>query len=152
MTGTALPDDGTPRKSRNWLRRWRDTEAGQTLVETAMVLPILLLLLFALVDFGRGFYTWLLVTNAAREGARVASVQSSQAEVEQRIFESIGALDASDLAISVSNIQGPRGEPVEVDLDYDFEWVTPMGGILQLLGGSALGAPTISAHSSMRLE
>lgn len=133
-------------------RGWRETDQGQTLVETALVLPILLILLFALVDFGRGFYTWLLVTNAAREGARVAAVQSPQSAVENRIYEALGALDPAGLSISLTNIQGSRGQPVEVDLAYDFEFVTPMGPLLALIGGSDDPAPDITAHSSMRLE
>ncbi len=149
MTNQAEPMS-PPR--RGWLGRWRDSDAGQTLVETAMVLPILLLLLFALVDFGRGFYTWLLVTNAAREGARVAAVQSPESAVQNRITEALGALDPGKLDVTLTNVQGPRGQPVTVDLAYDFEWVTPMGAILQLLGGSAIGDPVITAHSSMRLE
>jgi Flp pilus assembly protein TadG len=51
--------------------RWR-SRAGQSLVEMAMVLPILTILTFGLVDFGRGYYFQVSVTNAAREGARVA--------------------------------------------------------------------------------
>ncbi len=51
--------------------RWRG-RAGQSLVEMAMVLPILALLTFGLVDFGRGYYFQVSITNAAREGARVA--------------------------------------------------------------------------------
>jgi Flp pilus assembly protein TadG len=51
--------------------RWRG-RAGQSLVEMAMVLPILAILTFGLVDFGRGYYFQVSVTNAAREGARVA--------------------------------------------------------------------------------
>jgi TadE-like protein len=51
--------------------RWRG-RAGQSLVEMAMVLPILALLCFGLVDFGRGYYYQVSITNAAREGARVA--------------------------------------------------------------------------------
>jgi TadE-like protein len=51
--------------------RWRG-RAGQSLVEMAMVLPILAILTFGLVDFGRGYYFQVSITNAAREGARVA--------------------------------------------------------------------------------
>lgn len=45
---------------------------GQSLVEMAMVLPVLTLLTFGLVDFGRAYYFQVSITNAAREGARVA--------------------------------------------------------------------------------
>jgi Flp pilus assembly protein TadG len=51
--------------------RWRG-RAGQSLVEMAMVLPVLAFLTFGLVDFGRAYYFQVAVTNAAREGARSA--------------------------------------------------------------------------------
>ena len=54
-------------KSNRWRRR-----AGQSLVEMAMVLPVLAFLTFGLLDFGRAYYFQVSVTNAAREGARVA--------------------------------------------------------------------------------
>jgi Flp pilus assembly protein TadG len=43
---------------------------GQSLVETALVLPVLALLTFGLLDFGRAYYFQVAITNAAREGAR----------------------------------------------------------------------------------
>jgi Flp pilus assembly protein TadG len=46
------------------------SRAGQSLVEMAMVMPMLALLTFGLVDFGRAYYFQVSVTNAAREGAR----------------------------------------------------------------------------------
>jgi Flp pilus assembly protein TadG len=49
--------------------RWRG-RAGQSLVEMALVLPVLAFLTFGLVDFGRAYYFQVSVTNAAREGAR----------------------------------------------------------------------------------
>jgi hypothetical protein len=56
--------------SRTLLRRLRDTR-GQELVEMAIVTPILLVILAAIFDFGFLFRSWQVVTNAAREGARV---------------------------------------------------------------------------------
>lgn len=139
--------------------RLRKTEAGQALVEFTLILPIFLLLLFAIVDFGRGFYTWLLVTNAAREGARVAAVQSDSATINTRIYDSFCdnypsscGLNPSKLSITKTNVQGARGSAVEIDLSYNFQFATPIGGILNIVTGGSLTAPTISAHSSMRLE
>ena len=139
--------------------RFRETETGQALVEFTMILPIFLMLLFGLVDFGRGFYTWLLVTNAAREGARIAAVQSDSATIDTRIHDSYCdnypsscGLDPSRLSISKTNVQGARGTAVEIDLEYDFEYATPIGEIMQIVSGGTITAPTISAHSSMRLE
>lgn len=155
-TGDPAPHRGPIRRL---LHRFRQTEAGQALVEFTMILPIFLVLMFGLVDFGRAFYTWLLVTNAAREGARVAAVQADTSAVDARIYDSFCSsypsdcsLDPAKLAITRDNIQGARGSAVSIDLTYDFEFVTPLGGMLRILGGSDLAAPTISAHSSMRLE
>lgn len=141
------------------IRRLRKTEAGQALVEFTLILPIFLLLLFAIVDFGRGFYTWVLVTNAAREGARVGAVQSDSATINTRIYDSFCdnypsscGLDPTKLSITKTNVQGSRGTPVEIDLSYNFQFVTPIGGILNIVSGGSLTAPTITAHSSMRLE
>ncbi len=136
---------------RSWFAR-TFREAGQTLVEFALILPIMLLLIFALVDFGRGFYTWLILTNGAREGARVGATQQEYNAIVTRIQEATGTLDQNRLTITLTNVQGPRGEPIEVDLEYDFEFVTPIGDILNIVSGGNLDAPTITAHASMRLE
>ncbi len=130
---------------------WRKTETGQTLVEFALVLPMLLILMFGIVDFGRAFYTWLTVTNAAREGARVGATQMDTSTINTRISDAMGPLGTSDLVITLGNVQGPRGEPITVDLVYDFDFVTPIGPLVALAGGS-LSTPTISGHASMRLE
>jgi Flp pilus assembly protein TadG len=139
--------------------RLRETEAGQSLVEFTMILPVFLLMLFAMVDFGRGFYTWLVVTNAAREGARMAAVQNDAATVNGRIYDSFCtsypsdcSLDPTQLTITKTNIQGARGTPVVIDLSFNFQYVTPVGAILNLVSGGTLATPTITAHSSMRLE
>lgn len=128
--------------------RQRTTETGQALVEFALVLPIFLVLLFGLVDFGRAFHTWLLVTNAAREGARVGAVRGNTNDINTRINGSIGSLDTGALSIDLDNVQGTRGEAVSVHLEYDFEWVTPLGAFLP--GG--LADITIESTSTMRLE
>ena len=56
---------------RRWLHRAR-REEGAALIETAFVLPIMLLVCVGILEFGRAYQTWQVVTNAAREGARVA--------------------------------------------------------------------------------
>jgi Flp pilus assembly protein TadG len=46
---------------------------GQAVVELAIAMPLLALMLFGLVDFGRAYFQYIAVVNAAREGARVAA-------------------------------------------------------------------------------
>lgn len=150
-----------PSRSRlaRFATRLRKTEAGQALVEFTMIMPLLLLLLFAIVDFGRGFYTWLVITNAAREGARVAAVQSDDATINTRIYDSFCdnypsscTLDPTKLHISKDNVLGARGSAVKIDLTYDFEYATPIGAVLHFVSGGTLDTPVIKAHTSMRLE
>jgi Flp pilus assembly protein TadG len=144
-----------------FLRRYRRfEEVGQGLVEFALILPIFLLLIFALVDFGRAFFTWQVVTNAAREGARAAAVQGNGAAVENAILASFCnpaptdcALDLDNLLVADNgNIQGDRGESVAITVSYDFVYVTPIGQLLALVGGAALATPTIQSTATMRLE
>lgn len=152
-----------PRRLQRAARRLRPCrgESGQTLVEFSLVLPIFLVLLFALVDFGRGYYSWVLVTNAAREGARAAAVQSDANTIDAKIYGSFCpswpstsgcGIEADRVHRTVSNPQGARGTQTTVRVWYDFEFVTPIGGFLSILGGSSLSAPTISSTTSMRLE
>lgn len=143
------------------IRPWRTREeAGQSLVEFAMILPIFLLLLFALVDFGRGFYSWMIVTNAAREGARAAAVGLNDAGIDAKIRDSY--CDGSDCSLEPGKMfvtktntvsqGGTRGQQTTITIAYDFDFVTPIGDLLHLVSGGSLSEPTIHASSSMRLE
>ena len=57
----------------HFLRRTRNDQRGADLVELALMLPLLLLVLLGVADFGRAMHTYITITNAAREGARYAS-------------------------------------------------------------------------------
>ena len=57
------------------MRRWTERtriERGAALVEAAFTLPIMLLICVGILEFGRAYQTWQVVTNASREGARVS--------------------------------------------------------------------------------
>ncbi len=112
---------------------------------------MMLILMFGIVDFGRAFHTWLTVTNAAREGARVGATQVPAATITTRISDAMGPLGTTRLTTTLGNVQGPRGQAVTVDLTYNFSFATPIGPLVSLIGGS-LSTPAITAHSSMRLE
>jgi Flp pilus assembly protein TadG len=57
---------------------------GQALTELALVLPILLVLLMAVLDFGRAIYAYNAISNAAREGGRTAIVNQTLADIRAR--------------------------------------------------------------------
>ena len=136
-------------------------ERGQTLVEFTLILPLFLVLIFALVDFGRAYYSFLLVTNAAREGARAAAVQGDSATIDSKTYGSFCtaasppsgcAIGPTGITVTKTNVQGTKGSETTVTVSYAFTYVTPVGSLLTLIGGSALSAPTIASTTSMRLE
>ena len=133
-------------------RNRRNGEKGQNLVEFAMVVPIFLILVFAIVDFGMGFHAWITVTNAAREGARIGAVGADAATIEARVVDTASSLAEDDLSITVVNAQGTPGEAVSIDVQYDYELITPLANVLGIFGGG-LGSPiTFSSEAEMRIE
>jgi endo-1,4-beta-mannosidase len=70
----------------------RNREKGQTLVEFALLLPILLLLIFGAIEFGRVFHAYHVITSAAREGARAAAVGKDNNAVESWVEEAVSSL------------------------------------------------------------
>ena len=104
-------------------------EKGQTLVEFALVLPILVLLIIGMLEFGRVLNVWLIVNNAAREGAPHATVGVSEAEVIARVKEACPTLDADSLVVEVSGAQGLMGSPVAVRVESAIELVPLIGAL-----------------------
>jgi Flp pilus assembly protein TadG len=134
----------------------RKREDGQTLVEFALVVPIFLLVLFAIVDFGMAFHAWITVSNSAREGARIGAVHAPAAIIEQRVRDTATALDEDNLSVTVTNADdqgGQPGESVVVDVSYDYSLMTPLANLLNLVSGGVID-DTLSVNSvaDMRLE
>ena len=69
-----------------WLiRKLIKNKRGQALVELALVLPLLILLLFGTMEFGRIFHSYLVLTNASREGARAGIVGADDAGIRTKV-------------------------------------------------------------------
>ena len=125
-------------------------------MEFALVLPIFLLVLFAIVDFGMAFHAWLTVTNSAREGARLGSVHATSAEIEQRVRTTADTLEQTNLAVTVTNAEdqgGQPGESVVVDVSYSYSLMTPLADLLNLVSGGVIADTlTLDSAADMRLE
>ena len=61
------------------------SDRGAAAVEFALVLPLLILLVFGIIEFGRVYNLYLAVTHAAREGARIASVRNGTGATDEEI-------------------------------------------------------------------
>lgn len=75
--------------------------SGQALVEFAIVIPIFLLVLVALFDLGRAVFAWNTLTNAAREGARIAIVNQDVASIRQHAKNETAIVELNDPSVSV---------------------------------------------------
>lgn len=114
-------------------------QRGAVAVELALVLPILVMLLFGIVEFGRGYNAKVSLQGAVREGARVLALDSGDP-----LSTTIGAapsLDPALLNISTSSAPCSPGQSASVTASYPFEYNIP-------LFGSA--TQTISATGVMR--
>ena len=131
----------------------RGGQRGQALVEFALVLPLLLIVLFLVVDFGVGLTRWIAITNAAREGARLGAVGAQEGAIRQKTIDtSDGILSAADIEVGFSDADGSgdigSGDSVVVDVDYDYNLITPLGRFLTVTFDSL----ALSACSDMRVE
>ncbi|MGB2695482.1 MAG: TadE family protein [Dehalococcoidia bacterium] len=140
------PRRNTQEQTRPRGRRLANSNRGQSLVEFAFVVPILFILVFGIIDFGVGLHSWITVTNAAREGARLGAVHGTQAEVIARVHERASNLDQASLDVLVTNAEGDPGQPVRVQVDYEYDLITPLGSILHM------PSLDMSAKSEMRIE
>jgi Flp pilus assembly protein TadG len=140
----------------------RKNDRGAAMIEMALTLPLLLLLSVSVFEFGRAFQTWQVLTNAPREGARVASLPgTTDAAVSTRVQEYLTAgqlpsasfssiLIARDVVISIG---GADTSASRVTVNYPFEFMVlqPVAGLV--VPGTDVGEPiTLSVSATMRNE
>ena len=103
-----------------------DRTRGAALVEFAIILPVLILLIFGIVEFGRGYHAKTTLTHAAREGVRVAALDTGDPAQVARD----AATNIAPGAITVVVAPSPcvHGQPVTVTLEYDHSYVIPLFG------------------------
>jgi Flp pilus assembly protein TadG len=138
--------------------RQRDTQSGQAVIELALTLPLLLVIVMGIFDFGLMFQHYEVVTNAAREGARVAvlpNYTTADAQARAQQYLTSGGLSASATILAVPG-QATFGSPAktvnQVTVTVNYPYTYPfIGPILNLLGGS-LGSVTLQGVSTMRVE
>lgn len=99
------------------------SQAGQATVELALSLALLLLFLIAALDFGRAFFGYVAITNAAREGARSAVFSWTPSTIESAVRQEIigNGLDPSRLTVQYT--WGGSGQAVVVNVRYRFNLI-----------------------------
>lgn len=100
-------------------------------MEFALLLPLLLLILFGTIEFGRLFSTSLVLNNAARDGARIAAVGAGDGEVVDSVLAGClslgdGARDQIEITVQPGDDERESGGMVTVGLCYSLPLVTPV--------------------------
>ena len=131
-------------------RHYVHDDRGSVAVEFALVLPILLLVVFGIIDFGRMLNAQITLTQAAREGARWAAL--GQPGVGGRVTAAAPGLSPAPSTTVVSSCPANAavGANAQVTASYTFSFVTPFGAIAGLLGGSGGGTTTLTSTAVFR--
>lgn len=132
------------------LRRLR-SESGMAMVEAVIVLPVLLMLMFGILEFGLAFGRWQVLGNAAREGARRAVVYRDtcnptavEAEVDAAVIgyaSTLGmSVGAGDVSLSGACAAGPSTVTVAHTHDFLFvdAFAPSLSSTLRLVGRSTM--------------
>jgi Flp pilus assembly protein TadG len=123
-------------------------EKGQSMVEMALVLPVLLLLLVGILDFGRTMYSFAHLHMAAQETVRKASLGANDSEIIQfaRNYVHIGDPGRLVVIITPSEANRKSGDYVKVTLKTPLQVYTPLlSNILPL-------PKNIETDSTVRVE
>jgi len=119
---------------------------GQSLVEFTLVIPIFLLLLVGVAEFGRAWMTRNILTGASREAVRVAAVQGNAASALSRANNILTSAGISGASVNVLD-DGTAYGTCRVTVTYSFP--VTIAGFLPGLGGTNI---PLSATTTMRKE
>ena len=127
-------------------------DRGATAVEFALLLPLLLLIVMGIVDFGRMLNAQQTLTQAAREGARLVAL--AQPNVTGRTQAAASGLSPVGVAIQSSCPVGAGpGSNGAVQTSYTFRFTPGLGYLVGLFGGTGLsGQTTLTARGVMPCE
>jgi Flp pilus assembly protein TadG len=124
-------------------KRLRD-ERGATAVEFAMILPLLLVLVLGIAEFGRAFQVSGTLSAAAREGVRVMALQNDQAAARAAVRTAADSLDpaVSDAQITITPATCPQtgtgNTSVRLTIDYPMPLITDFFGVTVDLTGTGV--------------
>ena len=138
----------------------RLSESGAALVEFVLVLPLFLLLLLGVFDFGKAFNYWIDGTHLSHEGARYAAVGKNPGP-GTTLAESIKArADTPELRSGSDSVTGPMkvcvsfpdgtsrvGDPVQVKVEFTYQFLNYVTAMVP-----SVTSKTVANTSTMRIE
>jgi Flp pilus assembly protein TadG len=136
----------------------RDRERGAALLEAAVTIPLILMISVGIFEFGRAYQTSQVLTNASREGARLAVLEGpTDAEVRARVNAYLtngGLTTLADANIAVDrNVPLGSATASSVTLNYPFQFMVLNPVVRLVVPTSTTGGPiTMTAATLMRNE
>ncbi|CRK81535.1 TadE/TadG family type IV pilus assembly protein [Neobacillus massiliamazoniensis] len=121
------------------------SEKGQSLVEFALLLPVLVLLLFGIIDFGRIFHAYLTIDHAGREAARTASIGKDTTTIKNTAVSDASSIRLTADQVGVTPGTLSSGSNVTITITYPINFLTPVIG-------NIVGPVTLKNTTVMRVE
>ena len=127
-------------------------ERGAALLETAITIPIILLISVGIFEFGRAYQTWQVLTNAAREGARIAVLaESADTDVSAAVTNYMNGGRLTNVAgatITVERDVKVNGRSLSrVTVNYPFSFIV-LNPVVRLVDGqSTTGSAPLTMQS-----
>jgi Flp pilus assembly protein TadG len=122
-------------------------QKGQSLVEFALLLPLLLLLICGIVDMGRLMFAYVSLNMTTQEAVRLGGLGRSDADITSYAKNNLRIGDPTKLTVNIT--PGPltrkEGQDMTVTLTYSLPLITP-------LMTEIMPAPVLSANSTIRKE
>ncbi len=131
-------------------------EAGASAVEFAIILPILVLLIFGIIEFSVALYDKAMITNASREGARAGIIYRVPSVTDGEITNVVNSYLGSSLITfgapvaantTVTRIGYNPGDELKVTVNYNYTFLIIPSFVTSLGGGINMAAETV-----MRME
>ena len=147
--GETLSADNGIAMTREICNPRRRSERGTALIEFTLILPLVLVLTVAVVDFGRAFFVKNVMEQAAREGVRLRAVTSAadSALVRDRVQQ---VAEAGHVTLTGLLIEGPINRQVHVKVSGEFNWIFP--GVFNLFGANFTNPMSLTGDAWMRNE
>ncbi|WZL72720.1 TadE/TadG family type IV pilus assembly protein [Clostridiaceae bacterium 35-E11] len=123
-------------------------QQGQSLLEFALIVPILILLVSGIFDFGRVFYTYMNLHHLTQETVRLGGLGKTDTEISQFAESHFQLGDPSSLSISITPSENSRksGDYITVTLSYPVTYATP--GVALLFSSHHI----VTTDSTIRIE
>lgn len=123
-------------------------DRGSVAVEFALLLPVLLLIVFGVIDFGRALNAEITLTQAAREGARLASLGYTSSAVTTRVQSAATGLSGVTVTVTTCATGAGAGVDGVVKASYTFSFITPVGAFASMFGSASFGSSTLSLSAT----